>query len=172
MNRRRRPLRRTVVTLSRLPALADRRSLRWLLNGKIMPGGAIVLITHHGRRTGNAYTTPVEALVEDREQGEVIVTPMRGERSDWYRNVLAGGPVSIRLRGEGFEVKARKLPPEESHTALTRYRQAHPLWGRMILSGMARTYHVKGDRLTGLAQAAPLAALSRRNGAAADWRPT
>lgn len=142
--------------LTRLPVVADRRGLRWLLNGQVMPGGPIVLLTHRGRRTGRAYTTPVEVLVEDPERREIIVTPMRGVRSDWYRNVLAGGLLTVRLRGMSHRADWRKLSHEESREALARYRHKHPLWGRMILWGMARQHRDGGDPVAGAAKAAPL----------------
>ncbi|MGH7859704.1 MAG: nitroreductase family deazaflavin-dependent oxidoreductase [Candidatus Binatia bacterium] len=150
--------------MSRLPTVADRRGLRWLLNGRVMPGGPIVLLTHRGRRTGKAYTTPVEALVEDRERGEIVITPMRGERADWYRNILAGGVVNIRLRGESFQAQWRKLSEEESREALARYTHEHPLMGRVVLLGMARVHHVSGDPLAAVAKAAPLLAFRTVSG--------
>lgn len=157
----RHPLRRALVTAGRLPVLADRRGLRWLLNGRVMPGGPIVLLTYSGRRSGRIYTTPVEALVEDGERGEVVVAPMRGEQGDWYQNVLAGGLVQVRLRGEGFRAQWRKLSEEENHQVLGRYRQEHPLWGRIVLQGLAHGHGVSGDPLTAAAKTAPLLALSR-----------
>ena len=143
-----------------MPVLADRRGLRWLLNGKVMPGGAILLLTHRGRRTGKIYTTPVEALVDDAGRGEIVITPMRGERTDWYRNVLAGGLVRVRFRGEDFAAPTfRRLLERESREALAHYVREHPLFGRIVARGMARGHHEAGDRLTAAAKAAPFLAL-------------
>jgi deazaflavin-dependent oxidoreductase (nitroreductase family) len=156
----RHPLRRALVTAGRLPVVADRRGMRWLLNGRVMPGGPIVLLVHRGRRTGRIYTTPVEALVEDRDRGEIVIAPMRGEQSDWYRNVLAGGLVGVRLRGERFDAHCRKLSEGESREALARYIDDHPLFGRIVLSGMPREKGVRRDRLSAVSKAAPLLALT------------
>lgn len=153
-------LRRALVTAARLPALADRRGLRWLLGGRVMPGGPIALLTCRGRRTGRTYTIPVEVLVEDGERGEIAVTPMRGAKADWYRNVLAGGLTRVRLRGVAFQPDWRRLSVEEGRDALDRYRREHPLWGRLIVWGMARSHGRADDTLTAAAKAQPLLVLS------------
>ena len=155
-----RRLRHMVSVGAGLPRLADRRGLRWMLNGRLFPGGAIVLLTHRGRRTGRTYVTPAEVLIEDERSGEIVVTPMRGERSDWYRNVRAGGLIDIRFRGRRSTARARTLERDERRAALAAYRARHPVWGRMILWGMARQHHVRGDTLAGVAAHATLVAIT------------
>jgi deazaflavin-dependent oxidoreductase (nitroreductase family) len=88
---------RPLYIAMRAPALADRRGLRWMLNKRLWPVPVMVL-RHKGRRTGRLYSTPVEAIAEDREAGVVVISPMRGTEGDWYRNLVAGGLVEIRLR--------------------------------------------------------------------------
>jgi deazaflavin-dependent oxidoreductase (nitroreductase family) len=155
----RHPLRRALVTGAKVPVAADHRGMRWLLNGKVMPGGPIVILTHRGRRTGRSYTTPVEALVEDGERSEIIVTPLRGERADWYLNVLAGGLDQVRLRGLSYTAECRRLMNDEALQVLSRYVKEHPIFGRIVLMGMARGRDESDDRLTAAAKAAPLLAL-------------
>lgn len=155
-----RRLRHWVSVGARVPQVADRSGLRWMLNGRILPGGAIVLLTHRGRRTGRTYVTPAEVLIEDERSGEIVVTPIRGERSDWYRNVRAGGLVDIRLRGKRSTARARVLECDDRRAALAAYRVRHPVWGRLMLWGMARQHHVKGDIVAGVAINATLVAIT------------
>jgi deazaflavin-dependent oxidoreductase (nitroreductase family) len=103
----------------------------------------------------------VEALLERGD--EIVVTPMRGERSDWYRNVLAGGLVQVRFRGKTFErIGWRELSEEERRDVLALYREEHPVFGRMIVWGMGRAHRDAGDRISAAAKAGPLLALTLR----------
>jgi deazaflavin-dependent oxidoreductase (nitroreductase family) len=154
------PLRWSLVRIARIPVAADRRGLRWLLNGKVMPGGPIALITFRGRHTGKTYRTPVEVLVED--QDEIVVTPVRGARSGWYRSIVAGGLVSVRFRGATYAADWRELSEDERKVSLGRYLTEHPVFGRMILSGMARGHARSGDRVADAAGSATLLALKLR----------
>lgn len=158
-------LRRVWNALAWLPALADRRGFRWLLSGRVI-GAPIVVISHRGRRSGKLYRTPVEAIAEDAERGEVAVSPMRGKRGDWYRNVVAGGLVEASLRGERFEPAWRELSEAERAAALRRYRDAHPLYARVILRSLARLHDLDGDPLAAVARAIPMLALRRPGGGA------
>ena len=153
-------LRRIWNAFAWLPALADRRGFRWLLSGRLV-GAPIVVISHRGRRSGRLYRTPVEALAEDPGRGEVVVSPMRGKRGDWYRNVLAGGLVEVSLRGERFQPSWRELSEPERADALRRYRDAHPVYARFILRSLARLHDLDGDPQAAVAAALPMLALRR-----------
>jgi deazaflavin-dependent oxidoreductase (nitroreductase family) len=153
---------RGVGWIMRVPALADRRGLRWMLNGRL--GAPIVLLRHRGRRSGRAYTTPVEAIAES--NGEVLVSPMRGEKGDWYRNILAGGLIEARLRGEGFTADWRRLSEQENREALATYCGAHPIYGRFIVWALARGHRLRGNALEAVAREIPVLALSRGRSAA------
>jgi deazaflavin-dependent oxidoreductase (nitroreductase family) len=57
----------------------------------LLPPWAV--ICHRGRRSGRAYRTPVLAF----KRGRILaVAILYGERSDWLRNVLAGGGQVVR----------------------------------------------------------------------------
>lgn len=76
-----------------------------------------------GRRSGQAYETPVVPMATD--DGFVIVLPY-GTRPDWVQNVLAAGRAEIVEEGETVAVEAPALttvdaapyefPPEELRT--------------------------------------------------------
>lgn len=90
------------------PAVIDfqRRVNRRFINPRQMrdagsQGSYAGIIRHVGRRSGKEYATPVVPLpVPD---GFVVVLPY-GTRSDWVRNVLAGGSATIVHEGETTEV--------------------------------------------------------------------
>lgn len=56
--------------------------------------GRIMVIKHHGRKSGKEYLTPVNYAVVD---GEVYCTAGFGSISDWYRNVLENPSVELWL---------------------------------------------------------------------------
>ena len=63
-------------------------------------------VRHVGRRSGRTYTTPVSA----RRSGDMIVIALTfGNQSDWSRNVRAAGGASIRIEGEGYDVKSPQV---------------------------------------------------------------
>jgi deazaflavin-dependent oxidoreductase (nitroreductase family) len=154
-------LRRIWNAVAWLPALADRRGLRWLLSGRLV-GAPIVILTHRGRRSGRRYRTPVEAMVEDRERGEILVAPMRGERGDWYRNILAGGLVEVSLRGEKLTPAWREVGEAERLDVLRRYLDDHPIYGRMILRMLVRIHGLDGEPEAAVAASLPMLALGRQ----------
>jgi len=56
--------------------------------------GRIMVIKHHGRKTGNEYLTPVNyAIVDDK----IYCTAGFGSISDWYRNILVYPRVELWL---------------------------------------------------------------------------
>jgi deazaflavin-dependent oxidoreductase (nitroreductase family) len=153
-------LRRIWNAFAWLPALADRPGFRWLLSGRVI-GAPIVVITHRGRRSGKVYRTPVEAIAEDEGRGEIVVSPMRGKRGDWYRNIAAGGLLEVSLRGESFQPTWRELSEREGEEALRRYLDDHPLYGRLILRMLVRLHDLEGEPLPAVATAVPMLALRR-----------
>jgi deazaflavin-dependent oxidoreductase (nitroreductase family) len=65
----------------------------------ILPPYAVIL--HRGRRTGRAYRTPLLAFRRGRV---LIIALLYGERSDWLRNLRAGGGRIVR-GGRTYEVR-------------------------------------------------------------------
>jgi deazaflavin-dependent oxidoreductase (nitroreductase family) len=70
-----------------------------------------VVICHRGRRSGRLYRTPVNAY---KRGSTLAVVILYGERSDWLRNVLAGGGQVVRA-GRTYElVNPRVVEPEQA----------------------------------------------------------
>ena len=59
------------------------------------------VIEHRGRRSGKRFRTPV--VVKPTADGFIVPMPY-GERTDWYRNVLAAGECVIRWNGRTYRV--------------------------------------------------------------------
>jgi deazaflavin-dependent oxidoreductase (nitroreductase family) len=60
------------------------------------------VITHHGRRSGKTFRTPV--VVRPTSDGFVVPMPW-GEGTDWYRNVRAAGGCVIRWKGRDYPLE-------------------------------------------------------------------
>lgn len=125
------------------PGVLDRKGIRWMLQA-LSPAPVIVLV-HRGRRSGKVFKTPLDALVEDREQGEIVVGPMWGQDADWYRNVVAGGLVEVHVRGETWQVQWQELDEAGRRAAMGAFRKAHPLYSRLIVRMLARVNGLDGD---------------------------
>lgn len=86
------------------------------------------LIEFSGRRSGQAYTVPVNAFAED--DGYLIIS--RRERT-WWRNLRHRERASLRQRGRAFAVRARVIetPPEVAQ-ALRLHLGRHPSHARFF----------------------------------------
>jgi deazaflavin-dependent oxidoreductase (nitroreductase family) len=127
----------------RMPSVLDRKGARWMLQA-LSPARVIVLV-HRGRKSGRVYKTPIEILADDPERGEFVVSPMWGRKSDWYRNVVAGGLVEVHVRGEEQQVEWRALDEAERRAAMDAYRAAHPVYSRIILRMLVGVNGLEGD---------------------------
>ncbi len=70
------------------------------------PGAYAGIIRHRGRRTGNAYETPVGILADG--DGFLVALPY-GSRTQWVRNVLAAGAAEIVTEGRTVAVERPEI---------------------------------------------------------------
>lgn len=141
----------------RIPAVLDRSGIRWAL--RMFSPNPVIVLAHRGRRSGKLYHTPVE-IMDTNPRGEVLVSPLMGERSDWYCNIVAGGLVSWTLHGNTHDPAWRRLDPDEALVALGRYQQRHPRYAHFILRTLVRVNHIEDPSLHGIAGAVPVLALA------------
>ncbi len=64
------------------------------------PGMSV--LTHHGRKSGNSYRTPLNIFPT--EQGWAVFLPYGAERTEWLKNVKAAGSAEMRHHGKSFRV--------------------------------------------------------------------
>jgi len=144
-----------------MTSVFDRKGTRWLIQ-VLSPPPTVIILVNRGRRSGRLYKTPLSILTEDPERGEIVVSPMWSRDSDWYRNVIAGGLVEIHVRGEKRRVEWRELDEAERRAAGEAFRDAHPIYTRMILLRiLARLNGFEGDRYEAVVRNLPMLGLRR-----------
>jgi deazaflavin-dependent oxidoreductase (nitroreductase family) len=142
----------------RMPGVLDRKGTRWMLQA-LSPATVIVLV-HRGRKSGKVYKTPVEILAGDPER-EFMISPLLARNSDWYRNLVAGGLVEVHVRGQALKVEWRELDEAGRRAAMDAYREAHPLYSRMILRMIVGVNGFDGDPVEAVVRELPVLALRR-----------
>lgn len=109
--------------------------------GRVL-GDRFLELTHIGRKSGEQHQTVLEVVRHDKRSNTFYVVSGWGEKSDWFRNVMANPQVSIRSAGQHFEAIAERLPPEQAGEEVLDYYHRHP----RALQELAR---VMGYRLDG-----------------------
>jgi deazaflavin-dependent oxidoreductase (nitroreductase family) len=80
-------------------------------------GGNIAVITVHGRKTGRAYSTPVNVVCE----GDTFTVVSRRSRT-WWRNLRGGGAAELRVSGKRLTTQGEVIEGhEEVVEGLLRY---------------------------------------------------
>jgi deazaflavin-dependent oxidoreductase (nitroreductase family) len=133
--------------------------VRWMFQA--MPTPSVLILVHRGRKRGRVYKTPLSMLVEESDSGEIVVSSMWSRDADWYRNVVAGGLVEIHVRGEKWQVAWRELDESERRSAGDAFRDARPVYSRMILRMIAILNGFKGDPREAAIRNLPMLALRR-----------
>lgn len=113
--------------------------------------GSVMLITVRGRRTGSAYTLPVQYA----RDGEAIwVLAGHSERKTWRRNLITEAPAEIRILGHDVAATGQALSggtaPSPVEEGLGCYVHRFPAVGRR--SGALKGRVVSEERLRELAK--------------------
>lgn len=143
----------------RAPTALYRADAGWLL------GHRFLMLTHRGRRSGRDYQTVLEVLNWDDEREEAIVMSGFGQTAEWYRNVLAGGAVEVRIARRRFTPEVRPLGADEGAAVLAGYERRNRVFAPIVRRVLSR---LSGERHDGTAaarrrvvEALPLLALRR-----------
>ena len=83
-------------------------------------GSNTAVVRHVGRRSGRTYQTPVIAA---RHDDSFLIALPYGERTDWLKNVLAGGPAAVVTNGQTYEVDRPQVIPMAEATSYFRPRE-------------------------------------------------
>lgn len=93
---------------------------------------AVLLLTYRGRKTGDAYTLPVQYAPWGDHR--LVVWPARPEAKVWWRNVSDGAALDVRVGGSEKTATARVLreanPVREA--AIHAYRDRFPKAGARL----------------------------------------
>lgn len=76
-------------------------------------GTSVLILTTTGRRSGEARSTPL--IYGKRGEDHVVVASKGGaeEHPDWYLNLSEQPAVTVQVRGDRFEARARTATSEE-----------------------------------------------------------
>ena len=113
--------------------------IKWLLrspfHGTVSKN--MMLISYEGRKSGKSYSTPVNYLRLQDQEGEFLATTSLRERV-WWRNLRGGAQVTVRLQGQDFRATAEVVEEDQGvlEGMLAYFRQAPRL---------ARYYDVRVD---------------------------
>jgi deazaflavin-dependent oxidoreductase (nitroreductase family) len=114
------PSTRLQRALFRAPIWLYRAGLGGLL------GRRFVFLTHTGRRSGRPRQVVLEVVGRHQQSGGYLVASGYGERSQWFRNILADPHVRYQVGWRRYAGRARPLPPAESGRRLAEYAHRHP----------------------------------------------
>lgn len=99
------------------------RIVKFLLNTPFhgLVSGSLMLITFTGRKSGKIYTTPVQYGRE----GNTVTFFSQKQRS-WWKNLLGGAPVNLRLQGRDVQGTAEALPDTDEATLRETLKRLYP----------------------------------------------
>lgn len=112
--------------LFEIPAVIYRSRMGWIF------GRRFLLLTHRGRRSGTIRKTVVEAALFDPETFESLVIAGWGDRTNWYRNIVAGPALEVETGGRRYRPTQRILAPTEVRDAVEEYVERNP-WARGVI---------------------------------------
>lgn len=129
-------------------------------------GHRFVRLTHTGRTSGRRHHAFVEVVRYDRATGEAVVWAGYGRRSDWYRNIRAGGPVWVDFGGGERPARFREIAPDEAVGVLATYERGYgplrPLLLRVVAAFAGFDYRGTDEDRRRAAELLPMIALTPR----------
>jgi deazaflavin-dependent oxidoreductase (nitroreductase family) len=95
-------------------------------------GNRFVRLTHTGRRSGREFHTVLEVVERNPATGAVTVVSGFGRHSDWYRNVVAGGPVWVDLGRGARRADHEVLPLDDAERVIADYERRNRIIAPVI----------------------------------------
>jgi deazaflavin-dependent oxidoreductase (nitroreductase family) len=97
----------------------------------ISPVKIILLLTTTGRKSGLPRTTPVQY---EEVNGLICVGSARGQKSDWFKNILANPRVHVQMQKREFDAVAETVIDTKRVADFIQLRvQRHPIMLRLIM---------------------------------------
>ena len=110
-------------------------------------GHELLVLEHVGRRGGRVHETVLKVLRYDASTHESIVASSWGERSDWYRNVQANTPLSVRSGDEWYVPHLRAVPSEEAYGVVEDWTRRQRWFADLMLAQVGLSWSAsEGDR--------------------------
>lgn len=103
--------------------------------GRVL-GHRFLRLIHTGRRSGAHHGVVLEVVDEDRRTGAVVVVSGFGPRSDWFRNVTAGGPAWVDLGRGARRARHEVLGPDEAAAVLGDYERRNRLAAPVVRAAL------------------------------------
>src|SRR6478672_11022714 len=79
-------------------------------------GAPVVLVHHHGRKSGRVYVNPMMYMPDDADNDTIHVFASKGgapSNPDWYYNLTALGEGTVERGTETYPVSVRELQGDE-----------------------------------------------------------
>ncbi|MBA2712874.1 MAG: nitroreductase family deazaflavin-dependent oxidoreductase [Rubrobacteraceae bacterium] len=106
--------------MNKVPAAILRSPLHPIMSGRYL------LLTFTGRKSGKTYVAPVAYLRED--DAFLMTTD-----SSWWKNLKGGAPVTLRVKGRGYEgIGETATDHAEVTRVLGRFLEAQPGYGKFV----------------------------------------
>lgn len=108
-------------------------------------GHRVVLLTHTGRVSGTPRQVVLEVVGRGEEPDSYLIASGYGERSQWFRNILATPAVRYQVGARKHQGTAVPLPPEESGRRLADYASRHPRTAAKLMSALGHAPSTRAD---------------------------
>ncbi|MFC1936048.1 nitroreductase/quinone reductase family protein [Chloroflexota bacterium] len=96
-------------------------------------GRFVLLLTTIGRRSGKPRVTPLQYEEID---GDIYVASVRGQKADWYRNLLVNPKVEVQVKSRRFQgIAEARTDPKQIAEFLSIRQQRHPTMMKLMFSG-------------------------------------
>lgn len=95
--------------------------------------GKRIMLTTVGRKSGKPRRAVVDVMRHDAATGTYYVISAWGERSDWYRNLLANPSLRAQVGWRSFAAKATVLSESHAGQMMIEYARRHPTYTRAIM---------------------------------------
>ncbi len=97
-------------------------------------GERFIRLKHWGRVSGELKETVIEVISQDKSAGKVFSASGFGDKSQWYKNIIANENVFVTLKNTEYRAIARAVEEDEAKEILLGYGRSHP----KAIKGVAR----------------------------------
>ncbi|MBI4789188.1 MAG: nitroreductase family deazaflavin-dependent oxidoreductase [Chloroflexi bacterium] len=132
-----------------MPAVLSNWFIRTLVNSPLHPllGDSFAVITVHGRKTGQAYSTPINV---SREGDTFTIVSLRNRT--WWRNLRGSADAELRVGGKQIAVRGEVLEQSEQVLAgLAAYFHRYPHYAKYFKIQLGADGQVRRDDLVRVA---------------------